>query len=68
MFSSIIIICLFSSILIGVLCNQNFVAFMIPAVGRLVYRSLMSSVINFLNLLVCNCVISCAIPKELFLL
>ena len=44
MVSSIVIICLFSSILSGVLCNQNFVAFMMPVVGRLVYRSLMSSV------------------------
>ena len=63
---SIVIICLFSSILSGVLCNQNFVAFVMPMVGKLVYRCVMSSVISFVHLLVCNFVISCAISKEFF--
>ena len=68
MVSNIVMICLFSSVLSGVLCNQNFVAFMMPVVGKLVYRSLMSSVISFMHLLVRNFVISCAISKEFFIL
>jgi len=68
MLLSRVIIYLFSSILCGLLCNQNFVALMMPSVGRLVYRSLMSRVISFMCLLVCSLVIFRAIYKEFFIL